>query len=55
MPWHTANVGRAPLDVGEIGLEDQRAVTEQPDAGLLVEPVHALVDRDGVVGHGAWG
>jgi hypothetical protein len=47
-------MGRAALQVGKIGLEDQRPVTEQPNQGVVGEGVVAAVDGGGVGDHAVW-
>jgi hypothetical protein len=37
------DAGRAPLQIRKIGLEYQRAVSEQPDAVMAVETIHQFV------------
>src|SRR5471030_2565076 len=52
VPRWSCDAGRAPVEVIEVGLVDQRAIAEQPDAVVTVELVHFLVGGDGVGGHG---
>ena len=52
-----ANTGGPALDMGKVGLVDERTVAEQPHLRVAVEVRHAAVDRDGVgaVGRGVHG
>src|SRR5699024_7226274 len=47
-----ADAGRSALGVGKTGLVDQRAVAEQPYAGVATEVLAGAIDFRGVKGHG---